>query len=1005
MNMLNLIQQLLKRELAREKSRIKVLPETLSLLGALIPDSRSYKNDNSDFATNEKEKSLLFEEIEGEKNHYRTTLVHSILPSMLKLYVSAFSQNLKFTFLQLIEEIMLMLSGETLREYMQPYLFSRFVITTMKSENYTWIETCLRILQILADKRVTNCNLALHREGIRDYLSVFADKEKFKELTGIQITDDEPKEEAKQEEADIGDIFGDDVPAASQPSEVKAVEGVLASADKPEEVKVVEITSPVTESQPQEITVQKVQEEEKKEVESTQPETTEVKEVQSEAKQVEEATPKIEGQPPQAPEVEGSVIEEEKELSKPSETSEAKTLSEKVNELKEQKTYLDDLKFAIKESMGELIASGEDLDEKVRAEVEKEEQLLKSESIDTEQIDTTSNKNKEMSKRKLKKMFIKKAIQNLDDNLEDLEEIGDFEEGELEKIKDIIAKKRLLHKSKVLYNQEARKYSRDFIGINAAPMYKNIVMYSKKLLTEFEESLREEFTKDADILERLTQLSQSFMDESKSARHFDREKTLRLFRELAEFFEGDSSSTKITQYELYKSKLAHALHSFLSLPLKEEESKSAGTKEEKASSGNVDEYFTILSRYVCLVEVFTENESNKLLKGLISTFENAIKISFSNYYQQELLAYHDGVNLAYDLKKYSKRNKLQLMYEPNIESKIAEAEALEKGEPYYKSSIKQYFKAKIPANPPKPKYEGEGFEDEDFMKSIPELNMDKYASRQEVKGKPLIEESKKEEQHASSKDPDEEHSLIYLKRDALYRELKGVNVSVENSSTVEVIKDFLRNRVNTRDHVKQLKSHTNYGSISSQMQGIFDRARRQLDETYAQNPPGSQQPSIHNILSKMVFETFNESGENENLNEEERMLLIKDLETLIGKAPPSMYSHSYSQPAPTSQGNLKLSYIPCLTNSIEPPKTEEISQEEEEKIPKEELKESSSTSGVTASQIASPFIEDPKLRRDSQISGRTISGEEEEIDLADKAKGKWGFFGKIKKFFFQDKQG
>lgn len=91
---------------------------------------------------------------------------------------------------------------------------------------------------------------------------------------------------------------------------------------------------------------------------------------------------------------------------------------------------------------------------------------------------------------------------------------------------------------------------------------------------------------------------------------------------------------------------------------------------------------------------------------------------------------------------------------------------------------------------------------------------------------------------------------------------------------------------------------------------------------------------------------------------------------------------------------------------IETPKTQEISnEEEEEKIPKEELKETSSASGVIPSQFSSVFSEDPKLRRDSQISGRTISGDEEEIDLADKAKNKWGFFGKIKKFFFQDKAG
>jgi hypothetical protein len=141
MNILEVIETLLKREQSREKSAVSVLSETLSLLGALIPDSRSYKNDDSDYANNEKAKSTIFEESEGDQNDYRKTLIQSILPSMLKLYVSTFNQNVKFTFLQLTEEIVLMLSGETLKEYMHPYLFSRFVITTMKSDNYSWIET------------------------------------------------------------------------------------------------------------------------------------------------------------------------------------------------------------------------------------------------------------------------------------------------------------------------------------------------------------------------------------------------------------------------------------------------------------------------------------------------------------------------------------------------------------------------------------------------------------------------------------------------------------------------------------------------------------------------------------------------------------------------------------------------------------------------------------------------------------------------------------------------
>jgi len=155
MNMLNIIDILLKREQAKTKTGLNVLTETLSLLGALIPDSRAYKNNTSQFAKNEKEKSFIFEEDNEEDNEFKLMLVQSVFPSMLKLYVSTFNQNAKFSILQLIEEIVLMFSGETLRKYMQLYLISRFVISTMKSENYTWIEICLRILQIFIDKNVS----------------------------------------------------------------------------------------------------------------------------------------------------------------------------------------------------------------------------------------------------------------------------------------------------------------------------------------------------------------------------------------------------------------------------------------------------------------------------------------------------------------------------------------------------------------------------------------------------------------------------------------------------------------------------------------------------------------------------------------------------------------------------------------------------------------------------------------------------------------------------------
>ena len=612
MNILNIIEKLLKREGSRVKSASPALSETLSLLGALIPDSKSYKNDDSDYAKNEKNKSIVFDEQKGEVNDYRNTLVKSILPSMFKLYVSTFNQNLKFTFLQLIEEIILMLSGETLREHMQPYLFSRFVITTMKSDNYTWIEICLRIMQLLTDKKVNNCNLALQREGIKDYLNVYSDKDKFKELTGITITDEEEKVEAQ-------DLFGDGADLINMIKASELQQPVGDTQDKSlnepkgaEEPKVVELQDNEDESdKPVESKQADQTEEVKKEIDIIENEKKDTKEQKKELAdattptkpevnaQATEDTAKIDDDfhtPESAPKVESSSLSESKDEEEKKEETSA-SLSVKVDQLKDQKEYLDDLKLAIKESMNEIEGMSKDIDDTDKSELEQEELTLQKDVKQVDPLDSTSS-DPNLSQRKIKKMFIKRAIQNLDDNLEGMNEIGGFEEGEIEKIKDIIAKKRILLQGKAAYTQEARKYSRDFIGMNTAPMYKNIVSISKKLLTSFEENLNEEFDKDAKILERLNTLAQTLMDESKNARNFDRGKTIEIFKNLTSFFEGDNNSTKITQYELCKSKLVHALHSFLSLPLKEEESKSQGKVTEKASSKDSEEYLTIMSRYL-----------------------------------------------------------------------------------------------------------------------------------------------------------------------------------------------------------------------------------------------------------------------------------------------------------------------------------------------------------------------------------------------------------------------
>ena len=123
----------------------------------------------------------------------------------------------------------------------------------------------------------------------------------------------------------------------------------------------------------------------------------------------------------------------------------------------------------------------------------------------------------------------------------------------------------------------------------------------------------------------------------------------------------------ITQYELYKSNLVDALHCMFSLPTKKEESKTgkmeandSPPKDDKIDESEID---ACLFKYINFIDSVSSDSQRSLFK----TLANSIKIYFGNKFSQELNAYHDGMNLAYDLKKYSKRNRLQLVYEPNIE--------------------------------------------------------------------------------------------------------------------------------------------------------------------------------------------------------------------------------------------------------------------------------------------------------------------------------------------------
>ena len=86
--------------------------------------------------------------------------------------------------------------------------------------------------------------------------------------------------------------------------------------------------------------------------------------------------------------------------------------------------------------------------------------------------------------------------------------------------------------------------------------------------------------------------------------------------------------------------VVHSLHCYLTLPAKQEESKSSEKSDEVESEEHVREYFTLIARYTCLVEAFHDSGSLKLLKDLMTTFENTLKTSFINSHEfYEVLNY------------------------------------------------------------------------------------------------------------------------------------------------------------------------------------------------------------------------------------------------------------------------------------------------------------------------------------------------------------------------------
>ena len=55
------------------------------------------------------------------------------------------------------------------------------------------------------------------------------------------------------------------------------------------------------------------------------------------------------------------------------------------------------------------------------------------------------------------------------------------------------------------------------------------------------------------------------------------------------------------------------------------------------------------------------------------------------------------------------------------------------------------------------------------------------------------------------------YSKVYAKRDYLYSELKSIPVTVEQQSNLQILEDFLRNKIKTMDNVKGLKFDYGFG--------------------------------------------------------------------------------------------------------------------------------------------------------------------------------------------------
>jgi hypothetical protein len=201
----------------------------------------------------------------------------------------------------------------------------------------------------------------------------------------------------------------------------------------------------------------------------------------------------------------------------------------------------------------------------------------------------------------------------------------------------------------------------------------------------------------------------------------------------------------------------------------------------------------------------------------------------------------------------------------------------------------------------------------------------------------------------------------------------------------------------------RLRSHTNLGSISNQIQHIFDKTRRYIDKA---NARGDNFGDLSSVIARMVNDTFNEPENVEKLNENDKLMLIKDIETLLGKSPPN--TSEITQPSQSLACKL---IKPCLDEDKPKESDPKSVIENVENIVEEEKKVESTTSPsmaknspISQEKSSAPPKNLPTIPEYSTYKTpaetREFEEEEEQIEFGSKGKQKWDFFGKLKKFFF-----